>query len=428
MRNVLVIAYYFPPMGLSGIQRTLKFVKYLPEYGWRPTVLTISPHAYFAFDDTFLEELRGRDIEIWRTRPGGLFSFMGKRKTVSLSNEGARRLLNRVSQALFIPDNKIGWRKHALRFLEEKDMSRFHAVYATAPPFTDHILGADVKERYGLPLVVDFRDAWLEYPYHRYLTSRHRKRHEELERRVVTTADAAVTTNGFVRETLAKRYPGAAGRIRVITQGYDADDFGGTPRDEERPDPEEVNFIYSGVFYEDRDPIMLYRALQRIRETNPAIYSRLRFYMVGYVQEEYRNAAEKMGVGERFVYCGYVDHDQAIRRLESVDVAWFNIGARDQGFQTVSPGKAFEYLGSGKPILGILPQNEIRTILASFGHTRLVDPEDDDALVRELLRFAEEKIKGTLPKGDMNAIARYDRRVLTGDLAELLGSVAREVS
>jgi len=426
MKQVLIIAYYFPPMGLSGIQRTLKFVKYLPEYGWHPTVLTVSPHAYFAFDDSFLQELRGHPLDIWRTKPGGVFSVLRSRRTVSLKNEGARKFLNRLSQALFVPDNKIRWKKHALDFLSTKNLDAFDAVYATAPPFTDHLIGIEIKKRYGLPLVVDFRDAWLEYPYHIYPTPWHRARHQTLERRVVTGADAVVTTNDFMRGILVRRYASddVERKCSVITQGYDPEDFERADPSQCAVDSDEVNFVYSGVFYEDRDPQMLYRALVELKETRPDVYGRLRFYMVGYVQEEYQAIARQMGVDERFVYCGYVEHGRAVEWLKAVDVAWFNIGARHKGFETVSPGKAFEYLGSGKPIMAILPQNEIRTILSRFDHTILIDPDDHDALVAALVRLVRMKLEGRMPTGDMEAIRQFDRRVLTGRLAAILEKIS----
>lgn len=427
MRKVLIIAYYFPPMAMSGIQRTLKFVKYLSEYGWEPTVVTVSPHAYFAFDDSFLGELEGRPVEIWRTNPAPVFKLMGNRKTISLSNERLRRAANRLSQLLFVPDNKIGWKNQVLSFLAGKDLSAFELVYATAPPFTDHLIGLEVKRRFGLPLVVDFRDAWIEYPYHKYWTPWHRRRHLQLEAEVVRGADAIVTTNEHVKGLLAGRHGGlpTAAKIHVITQGFDAADFAGTgrPHPEVEVAPDEVSFVYTGVFYEDRDPKLLYDALARLKSLRPELYRRMRFYMVGYVQEEYRQAAEAIGVGDRFVYCGYVGHDVAVAWLKAVDVAWFNIGAKAGGQETVSPGKAFEYLGSGKPILAIIPRNEIREMLATFDHATIVDPGDEAGLVAALTRFAEGKIAGTLPTADPERIGRYDRRRLTGRLAQLFASV-----
>ncbi len=426
MKQVLVIAYYFPPMGLSGIQRTVKFVKYLSEYGWRPTVLTIAPHAYFAFDDSFFQELEGIPLDIWRTEPGRVFSVVGKRKTVSLSNERLRKVLNRLSQLFFIPDNKIGWRARVLEFLRLKDMSVFDMVYATAPPFTDHLIGLELKKLYGLPLVVDFRDAWVEYPYHVYWTPWHRRRHQMLEQSVVCGADAVVTTNRYVRDLLVQRAgePGVADRMHVITQGYDSADFVPAGSVSVQPmDRSMVNFVYTGIFYEDRDPLVLFRALAALKLRRPDVYARLRFYMVGYVQEEYQQRAQEMGVADRMVYCGYVEHSASVAWVQQADVLWFNIGAQHHGYQTVSPGKAFEYLGSGKPIVALLPENEIRDMLAGFDHTFIVEPDNHEGFADVIADLAERHARGELPKGDMDRISRYDRRRLTGELAAIFDNV-----
>lgn len=426
MRRVLVIVYYFPPMGFSGIQRTLKFVKYLSDFGWQPTVMTVTPHAYYAFDDTFLEEVEGRNIEIWRTGPGGPFSLAKERKTVSLKNERLRKILNRISQFFFIPDNKIGWKKQVLEFLGKKDLSGFDMIFATAPPFTDHLIGLELKKRYGIPLVLDFRDAWVEYPYHLYWTPWHRRRHEELERMVVAGADAVVVTNKYLRELLLGRQdnPAVADSVHIITQGFDPSDFIPPAQPVVGPlDPSLVHFVYTGIFYEDRDPMALYRALALLRENNPDIYRRMKFYMVGYVQEEYQEMARSMGVEDRITYCGYVEHPVAVEWVRRADVLWFNIGAQHKGYETVSPGKAFEYLGSGKPIVALLPENQIRDILSEFDHTYIVAPDDHEHLARVLTELVHLHAAGRMPVGDPEKIGRYDRRRLTGELARIFDNI-----
>src|SRR5436189_3884222 len=140
LRNVLVIAYYFPPMGLSGVQRTLKFVKYLPQFGWQPTVLTVTPTGYFAQDYTLLEEINPLHIEVVRVGsldPNRLFRNKG---VVKMPSERWRKILTYMSDLMFVPDNKIGWRRKAVRSAEELYKQRkFEIIFATAPPFTDFV-------------------------------------------------------------------------------------------------------------------------------------------------------------------------------------------------------------------------------------------------------------------------------------------------
>lgn len=423
MNHVLVIAYYFPPFGYSGVQRVFKFVKYLSSYGWEPTVLTIQPHAFYAFDNSFLKELEGQQLEIWRTNPGGVFSMMKGNRTISHTKEKLRKIASRISQMVYIPDNKIGWRKQVATFLADKDMSKFDLVFSSAPPYTAHLAALDVKQRYGLPLVTDFRDAWVDYPYHNYWTPWHKHRQGVLEKKVVTSADSVVVTNQYMKRLLQGRY-GSQVDVQVVTQGFDSGDFSRESNfPEVKVNSDEVNFVYSGIFYEDRDPIILFQALVVLKNRYPDVYKRLRFYMVGNVPEEYKHIAEQMGVNERFVYCGYVEHPVAVAWLRATDIVWFNIGAREKGHETVSPGKFFEYLGSGKPILGIVPANDIRDILAASPHAFIVEPDNREQLADVLRQLYEMKQSNTLPQADRDAIMKFDRKMLTGQLAGIFNSV-----
>lgn len=423
MKNVLVIAYYFPPMSFSGVQRTLKFVKYLPDYGWQPTVLTIHPHAYFAFDEAFLGELSGKSIEIWRTNPPLVFSAVKGKKNLSFGNETLRKFANRISQFLFIPDNKIGWKKQALEFLETKDLSKFDAIYSSAPPYTCHLLAQEIKKRWKIPFVADFRDAWLEYPYHIYWTAWHKKRHQSLEQGVIESADAVITTNDFVRDLFVQRY-NSGERSCVIGQGFDSDDFSKNTAQVPSVNPQEVNFVFTGIFYEDRDPLLLYKALASIKIHHPKIFDLLRFTMVGHIQEQFQEAARSLGVAEKFNYCGYLPHAEAIAWQKQADVLWFNIGSKQKGFETVAPGKVYEYLGSGKPILAILPENHIKKLLSGFEHCFLIEPNNQTSLENAILVLSQKKLEGNLPKPDGNRLKQFDRKVLTRKLAEILDGIS----
>ena len=183
MRRVLVIAYYFPPMGLSGVQRVAKFVKYLPEHGWQPTVLTIEPAGYYAYDTTLLHEVKQAGVAICRTASWDPTRFFRRHQTIPLPSEPQRRRLSTVSQLLFVPDNKIGWLPHALRagrrLLKER---AFDAIFSSAPPYTAHLIAARLSRQSGVPLVVDFRDDWVGNPRHVYPTPLHRYLNGRLER------------------------------------------------------------------------------------------------------------------------------------------------------------------------------------------------------------------------------------------------------
>ena len=185
-RNVLYIAYYFPPLGLSGVQRTLKFVKYLPSYGWKPTVLTVGPTGYYAFDESLLREIEEAQVDVIRTGSLDINRMMKGKRPVRMPSEGLRKILQFFGDLFLIPDSKIGWKRKAVKAASELLRTKhFDAIVATAPPQTDFLIGYILKKRFKVPLVLDYRDAWLEYPFKYFPTPLHRILHRRMERRVV---------------------------------------------------------------------------------------------------------------------------------------------------------------------------------------------------------------------------------------------------
>lgn len=425
MKRVLVLAYYFPPFGLSGVQRVLKFVKYLPEYGWLPTVLTTEPHAYLAFDDSLMADIAGGPVDVWRTGASGAFAAVKQRTTVKLKAERVRKVLNRASQLVFVPDNKIHWKKAVLALLETKDMSQFDAVFTTAPPFTSHLIGLEIKQRYGLPLVADFRDSWLENPWHFYWTPLHRLMHERLERKVMLGADALVSTNPRTRSAWMRRYGSAvpAQKMHVIEQGYDPEDFAEAAPPASNPDV--VHFVYTGIFYEERHPVPLYHVLHEIKHRLPDLYRRLKFTFVGYVQDEYRAIAQKLGLDDRFEYAGYVEHNESVAWLRKADVLWMIMGDGGPRYQSVSPGKTFEYIGARKPIFAMTGECYTKEVLERFNHTFTAEQGDVEGCIRILAHLADLKKRGTLPHATQAEVEPYSRKALTGELAAILNAVKK---
>src|SRR3989339_1026007 len=160
MFKVLVIAYYFPPMGLSGVQRILKFVKYFPQNNWEPTVLTSAETGYFAHDPNLLNEL-DPSIRIIRVNGNELNARLSALGTIKIPGETTRKLINRVNQFFNIPDNKVSWTKKA--YVEAKKLlseEHFDLIFVTAPPFSAFQLGAKLKKEFRIPLAIDYRDLW----------------------------------------------------------------------------------------------------------------------------------------------------------------------------------------------------------------------------------------------------------------------------
>ncbi len=415
--RVLVIAYYFPPMGLSGVQRTLKFVKYLPQFGWQPTVLTVDAVGYYAQDDTLLAELDSRDVKVVRTPAAGPGRFLAKKETVKLPGERTRKWLSRISDTFFIPDNKIGWKKAALeKAVALHRETPFDLIFCTAPPFTSFLIGMELKERINKPLVFDYRDPWIDNPFKFYPTPLHKWRHKILERRALKASSHVVTTNRRVKELLINHYQFLTYHdIDIITQGFDPEDFpeGRVPS----PANSKMRITYAGIFWEDRVPDYFLRALHDLLQEHPDLRTRIEALFVGNFRDENLKLVEQLGLQDVVNIVSYVPHAECIRYLLSSDVLWM-VAGDDLG----SPGKVYEYIGAGKPILGCVPDGFMRSTILEAGGT-VVDPDDVAGIKAAILgyvqQFERKELKGPSP----DVVEKYNRVSLTGSLAKVFNEL-----
>jgi glycosyltransferase involved in cell wall biosynthesis len=426
LRNVLVVAYYFPPMGLSGVQRTLKFVKYLPDFGWHPTVLTVEPQGYLAKDDSFLLELSGKDVRIVRTAPVGPAKWFGrKRDVVPMPAEWKRKIFRVVSDTFFIPDNKRGWiRKAVGEAVKLHSETPFDMIFATAPPFTDFLIGREIKKRINKPLVVDYRDPWVEYPFRFTPTPLHRWRHVALERKVLRSSSHVVTTNRRVKEQIISRHPFLTYHdIDIIPQGYDPEDFpptitrrgrrsgsGATPG-------EKMRVTYAGVFWEDRVPDYFLQGLHDLLAEQPRLRGRIEAVFVGNFREENERLVARLGLQDTVRVLGYQPHPQCIKEMVDSDLLWLTVSD-----DTGSPGKAYEYIGARKPILGLVPEGFLRATIREAGGT-VVEPTDVAGVKNALAGYFEKFEKRHLAGPPDEVVHKYNRVSLTNDLVKIFESL-----
>ncbi len=414
-RKVLVVAYYFPPMGLSGVQRTLKFVKYFSDFGWHPTVLTVEPQGYFARDESLLRELDGRPVEIVRTPAAGPGRLWKKKEVVDLPPEKLRRFMSKVSDTFFIPDNKIGWKRRAVAAaLELHAAKHFDLIFATAPPFSDFLIAAEIKRKINRPLVFDYRDPWVDYPFRFYATPFHKMRHIQLERRAVRASSHIVTTNRRVKELLISRYKFLTYHdVEIIPQGFDPDDLAlaKTLGESCAPkSPSKMRITYAGVFWEDRVPDNFLAALALIFKERPRLRGRIEALFVGNFREENMKLVVRLGLQDTVKILGYLPHQECFREVLASDVVWMIVGD-----EVGSPGKTYEYIGAGKPILGLAPEGFIKqTILEAGG--RVLEPHDVEGIKQALLAFFEEYERHALKPPPQDVIAKYNRVTLTRNL------------
>lgn len=415
-RNVLYVAYYFPPLGLSGVQRTLKFVKYLPLYGWKPTVLTVGPTGYYAFDESLLKEVEEANVNVVRTGSLDLNHVMRGKGPVRMPSEGLRRILQYFGDLLLIPDTKIGWKRKAIKAASEVLANTpFDAIVATAPPQTDFLIGHALKKKFKVPLVLDYRDAWLEYPFKYFPTPLHRLFHKRLERKVVHGCDRIVVTHRRVKENLVKRYPFLTYHdVIIVSQGYDEADMDrGTPTVPRGG--RKMTLAHAGTFYAGRNPSVLLHALHNILKASPQLRGRIEVKFIGTTRREDQNLVRKLGLQQEVSFLGYLEHHACMKHLQQADALWFVL---DNDFQ--SPGKLYEYFGARKPILASTVDGYMKQLLVESKGAVCLPLSDlsahESALVELLNRFDSK----TLSRPSEEFASRFDRRSLTGEMAKVL--------
>ncbi len=415
--NVLVIAYYFPPMGLSGVQRTQKFVKYLPDFGWKPTVITVTPTGYFANDYTLLEELKHKDLEIIRVGSIDPNRFFKNKGIVKMPSERTRKVFSYLSDTFFIPDNKIGWKHKVLKTIDELMKSKkFDVVFATSPPYTDLLIGAEIHKKYKIPLVVDYRDAWLEYPLKVFPTPLHKYANHRLEKDVLRNASGVVTTNRRVKELLLARHKFLNYKdIHIVSQGFDPEDFEKNLTAPRSPS-NKMRILHAGVFYGERTPKYFLQSLSKLFKENPDLQNRIEVMFVGNFRKEDKKIIDQYNLGNVVSILGYLDHNKCIQHLKSSDLLWLMLDN-----DTQSPGKVYEYIGAKKPILANVGEGFIKQTILEFEGNVVLPPEDVNDTASAIKQFYEKFEKNEIQKFDENLVQSYNRINLTNNLANIFG-------
>ncbi len=432
LRTVLVIAYYFPPMGLSGVQRTLKFVKYLPEFGWKPIVLTAGNTPYYASDETLLSEIQPLVdqglIEIVRSDASGAPAERLARKegkALKLPRASYQRLRSKIIQTFLQPDSRVRWKKSAMRAVDKIYATHtIDAIFTTAPPYTDFLVARDTRSKYGTPYLMDYRDAWVENPVlNFYATPFHKAYAKKLEDSCLRGSDAVTVVNRKMKEVLIDQHLFLKHEdISILPHGYDSEDIErAMPFAQHLASPGKFRITYSGAFYVGRSPKTFLEGCLIAMKEEPALAKDLELMFVGILQKEYKKLIKKLGLTQNVVEKGYVNHRESVGLLLSSDALWMTMSD-----DISAPGKLYEYLGTRKPIIGLVPKNsQAERLLIDYGAGVPVTPDDPNAVANAILGLYDRRGMANL---GMNAnhefVEHFDRRSLTKELGRMLSHVA----
>ncbi|MBU0472624.1 MAG: glycosyltransferase [Bacteroidetes bacterium] len=415
MFKVLVISYYFPPMGLSGVQRVLKFTKYMSNYNWEPTVITAGKTGYYAHDLSLQKEAEKANIKIIRTDANDPNSLLAKYGTISMPREFIRKILSMISKFVFIPDNKISWSKKAFTvaknvLLEEK----FDLIFVSIPPFSQFEIAAKLKNEFNIPLIVDYRDLWFGNHFGFYPTPYHKYKHKKLEYASLKATDKIITVNRRMKEMLLTTYPFLSFEdFDIIPHGFDPEDFINV-----KPinfETKKLRILYSGIFYENITPKYLLKAYKELSKERPDITENIELHFVGHFRKENKKLVKKLNLYENVIEHGYLNHSDVLRYIVSVDVLWVMLG-NGTNMDMVSAGKLFEYFGTRKPIIATVPDGASKTSAENYKASFITKPDDINEIKKMLVNIFELYHKNQLPIPDEEYVIKYDRNFLTKKL------------
>ena len=426
-RKVLIVTYYWPPSGGSGVQRWLKFVKYLPSLGWLPYVFTPENPSFEIRDDSLLKDVPAEAevlrLPIWE--PYHLFrkaaSLAGKStRQTDLITTGKKSWLQGIAAwvrgNLFIPDARIFWIKPSVAFLSDfLKSNHIRVLVTTGPPHSMHLIGLKLKKLDpGLRWIVDLRDPWSEWDLldTLSLTGWARRRHQRLEREVLQRADEVITIAPYHVE----RFEKLGGRkVNLITNGFDEDDF----RTIERKRTSKFTIRHIGMVDELRDPRPFMDALRVLLTEHPEWKSQVSVEFVGSVNAAFRNWVMKDQVLSQVTkFQDPLPHAELVKLYGETDVQLLILAYTALAPGNL-PGKLFEYLASGNFILGIGPvDGDAAQILLAANAGKMVDRLNQEEIKKLILAQLIQWEKGNVAGG--NQVASFSRRNLARKLNTLL--------
>lgn len=413
MFKVLVVAYYFPPMGLSGVQRTLKFVKYMKNYNWEPTVITSGNVAYFAHDKSLTDELNSLNVKVIRVSGSKeINSLLSRFGTVKLPGEFIRNIFDKLNQTFFIPDNKKSWSKLAYKkIIEILDKERYDALFITCPPFSAFEIISKIKKINDIPLFVDYRDLWYKSYFSFYPTPFHKLLHKKKEYWALKTADRITVTNRKIKEKLLHTYPFLTFEdVVIISHGFDHEDF---EKISAQPKPQnKMVLMYSGIFMVYNTPKYFLKAFKQLTIERPDIASNIELHFVGFLRKENQKLIRKLRLQAFVKDHGYVNHSDAIAKLKSADVLWFMVGRR-RNIDAILPGKVYEYIGAKKTILACVPDGAAKMAVEESKAGFICSPDDVNEIKETILKVYENYKNGSLPIPSDEIIEKFRRDNLT---------------
>ncbi len=429
-KKILIITYYWPPAGGPGVQRWLKFVKYLPDFGWKPTVFIPENPSYPIVDETLEKEV-SKDLEIIKTKiwePYQLAEIFGKDNKkfkagqfdVGKNQSWKSKLSIWVRGNFFIPDARVFWVKPSAEYLNKYlEENQFDAFVTTGPPHSMHLIGLELKKEFPhLKWIADFRDPWTEISYYKHLklTKSADRKHRKLEQKVFETADITLATSFSDAENFRKK----GAKAFCITNGFDEDTNLKTQEVENlKIENSKFTLSYIGVLEQLRNPEVLWKVLNELISENEDFKNDFQLKFVGRIDDKILSEIDQSSLKNSVNNLGYLSHSEANVEMANSDLLLITNFPDDRS-KGIIPGKIFEYLVTGKQIVSFGPkESDVKKILEETNAGKHFSYDDESELKVFLLEKFEDWKSG-ISNSQTRNIEQFSRKNLTKKLTELL--------
>jgi len=432
-KKVLIITYYWPPAGGPGVQRVLKFAKYLPEFGWDPIILTVANGEYPAIDESLAKDIP-EGCKVFKTKtlePSTFyrkFTGMKQDEKIPVANlaqkniSWKKKLSNWVRLNLFIPDAKIGWIPYAVaqgkKIINEEKPD---IIFSSSPPPTVHLIAKKLAKWSGLKWVADFRDPWTDiYHYDGVKRSAYALNKDlRLEKSVIAKATKTVVVSKHIGTYLLKdNFPNKS--VEIITNGFDETDF----KQAVQPEPNDsFTIAYAGKINNQQNPENFWKAISELKNENQDFSLNLKILLMGNITDDVFNSIKSNNLDENLVDLGYVSHPEMIENISKSQVLLLLIPNTKKNLSIV-PGKIFEYLATKKYIIGIGPRKgDSAEILADAQAGEMFEFSDYESLKLRILEHYKNWEKNIQPTINEKALNNFSRLHLTKKLITVFENI-----
>lgn len=423
-KKLLIITYYWPPAGGPGVQRWLKFVKYLPDFGIQPIVYIPENPTYPIVDEKLVNEVSDKAIILKQPifEPYQLASFLSKNKTKKISsgiipNKKKQSFLDKlflwIRGNLFIPDARVFWVKPSVTYLEKYIMeNNIDTIITSGPPHSLHLIGLALKSKLNIQWFADFRDPWTTIGYHKSLrlSDYAAKKHKKLEHLVLNSADTIIVTS----KTTKTEFQAISNKpIAIITNGYDTEEV------EKQTLDSKFSLAHIGSFLSERNPLILWESLVELIDEIPDFKLHLEIKLIGAVSQEVLETITQFRLNSYLNNLGYVSHTEAIAHQRKSQVLLL-IEIDSEATKSIIPGKLFEYMVANRPIIAIGPKDsDFSEIITNTNTGVFFEYSEKVKLKSVILDFYNKYLLGKLQANGVG-LQHYSRKNLTKELAQLI--------